>query len=109
MTAPEAVEVDWVAGLCMLFLRLDYASVGGFDENYFMCVEDVDICRKVHEFGLKVGVYPKFSIIHNANRQSRRNLMHLLWHFTSFIRYFVKWRLQKMSNQSDLFSHAKSK
>ena len=88
----NAVEVDWIAGMCMIFPSSVYDSIGGFDEGYFMYVEDVDICRKVHEKGLKVVVYPKLSIIHHANRQSRRNLKHFVWHLKSLIRYFVKWR-----------------
>src|SRR5580765_784340 len=46
-TDQGAIEVDWVAGMFIGFRREVYASVGGFDERYFLYYEDVDICRRL--------------------------------------------------------------
>ena len=41
-----------------------FEKIEGFDESFFMYFEDVDICKRVHDIGLKVVYYPKTSLIH---------------------------------------------
>lgn len=88
---------DWVAGMFMLFRSEAYSQVSGFDERYFMYCEDADICTRLWNQSLGVSLCPSVSVIHNAQRASRRNLKHLIWHITSMSRYFVthSWRLPK--------------
>jgi GT2 family glycosyltransferase len=42
----EALEVDWCTGAFMLFPRKVWEECGGFDENFFMYYEDVDLCLR---------------------------------------------------------------
>jgi GT2 family glycosyltransferase len=39
---------DWVTGAFMLFRRSVYEKVGGFDENYFMYGEEVELSYRMH-------------------------------------------------------------
>jgi hypothetical protein len=48
-----ALEVDWVAGMFILFAAEAFGAVGGFDEAYFLYYEDVDICRRLRRRGRK--------------------------------------------------------
>ncbi len=80
---------DWVAGMFMLFRSEDYKLLGGFDERYFLYYEDVDICTRVWKRGMKVVVSPQVSVVHDAQRDSRRSLPHFRWHLTSMVRYFL--------------------
>lgn len=80
---------DWVAGMFMLFRSEAYAKVGGFDERYFMYCEDVDICTRIWRSGYKVIGCTSTSVIHNAQRASRRSWKHLSWHLRSLFRYFT--------------------
>lgn len=82
--------VDWVAGMFVAFDRHAYQRVNGFDEGYFMYLEDVDICWRIRLSGLKVGLNPETFVIHDARRASRRQLTHLIWHLQSMIRFFSK-------------------
>lgn len=82
---------DWVAGMFMLFRSSGYAALKGFDEDYFLYYEDVDICRRIRETGMKVAACPATVAIHDARRSSHRNLRHLRWHFVSAMRYLWRW------------------
>ena len=57
-------EVGWVTGACLMMRRDVFEKIEGFDESFFMYFEDVDICKRVHDIGLKVVYYPKTSLIH---------------------------------------------
>ena len=57
-------EVGWVTGACLMIRRDVFEELEGFDELFFMYFEDVDICKRVHDLGLKVVYYPKTSLIH---------------------------------------------
>lgn len=84
------IDVDWAAGMFMVFRRESYQAVLGFDHRrFFMYLEDVDICRRLKERGWRVVLQPAVSVIHDAQRASRRNIKHMRWHLTSAFRYFT--------------------
>jgi GT2 family glycosyltransferase len=43
-----------VSGALMAVRREDFLALGGFDEGYFLHVEDIDICRRAEEAGWRV-------------------------------------------------------
>ncbi|MAL60369.1 MAG: glycosyl transferase family 2 [Flavobacteriaceae bacterium] len=47
----ETGEVEILAGAFMFLKRVVYLEVGGFDEDYFMYGEDIDICYKLMKAG----------------------------------------------------------
>ena len=65
-----AGEVDWVSGTCMLVRRSTFEAVGGFDERYFMYVEDVDLCWRLREAGWRIGYEPAGRVIHTIGVSS---------------------------------------
>lgn len=83
-------SVDWVAGMFAVFRRDAYEQIGGFDDRrFFMYLEDTDICRRLQKIGWKIMVTPSVSVIHIAQRASRRSLKHLRWHLVSTLRYLT--------------------
>jgi len=93
----DAVEVDWVAGMFMLFPRQVFADLGGFDERYFLYYEDVDLCDRLHHSGFRVLIAPGAGVVHDARRDSHRKLHYLRWHLASMLRFFLfhflrRWR-----------------
>jgi N-acetylglucosaminyl-diphospho-decaprenol L-rhamnosyltransferase len=81
-------EVDWVSGACLMARRSLLDSIGLLDESYFMYIEDVDLCQRVHRAGYKVVYYPEASLIHHIGRSSRtlptRSIMarhRSMWHY----------------------------
>lgn len=47
--APVAVQA--ISGALLMLRRADFETLGGFDESYFVHVEDLDICRRAEERG----------------------------------------------------------
>ena len=79
--------VDWVAGMFIIFPRSAFAIVNGFDEKYYMYMEDADICRRLNHLGYKIMINPNMRVIHDAARSSHRNFKYLLWHLRSASRF----------------------
>lgn len=67
-----APDVDWVGGACMLVRRSAFDVVGGFDEAYFMYVEDVDLCWRLGCAGWRIGYEPTARVVHALGGSSRR-------------------------------------
>lgn len=61
-------ETDWVIGAFMMIKADFFKSLGGFDEDYFMYAEDMDLCYKVKKAGGKVIYYSEAQIIHFFNQ-----------------------------------------
>lgn len=92
-TQPQ--DVDWAAGMFLLFPAGAFREVGGFDERYFLYYEDVDLCARLWRRGQRVVFHPGVAVVHAAQRASRRKLRYMAWHLSSMLRYFATqaWRL----------------
>lgn len=88
MTGPTSV--DWVAGMFLLIRAEAFQALSGFDEGFHLYYEDVDFCARAWKAGWKVQVHPEVSVIHDAQRLSRRNFRYMSWHAASMARYFAK-------------------
>lgn len=58
------VPMPVVSGALMLMPKSDFNAIGGFDEGYFLHVEDIDICRRVGEAGGAVLFEPSAEALH---------------------------------------------
>ena len=58
------VPMPVVSGALCYISREDYDAVSGFDERYFLHVEDIDLCRRVGEAGGQVVYTPLASAMH---------------------------------------------
>lgn len=88
VTAP--LFPDWIAGMFMVFRTAVFEAVGGFDEQYLLYYEDVDLCLRLRHAGHEVVLLPQVSAIHDARRRSHRNLRYLLIHASSLLRYLYR-------------------
>jgi N-acetylglucosaminyl-diphospho-decaprenol L-rhamnosyltransferase len=71
-------DPDWVSGACMLVRRTAFASVGGFDEGYFMYVEDLDLCWRLRRAGWAVCYEPAARVTHVQGASTRRHPYRML-------------------------------
>jgi GT2 family glycosyltransferase len=84
------IEVDWVAGMFMLFASEAFRKISGFDERYFLYYEDVDLCFRLRAGGHGVVYDPRSEVIHDAQRASRRNPRLALHHVSSAARFLTR-------------------
>ncbi len=59
--------VDWVYGTFMVVRRDAFRQLGGFDESYFLYGEDLDLCHRALDLGLRTIHVPDARAIHGAN------------------------------------------
>jgi GT2 family glycosyltransferase len=90
--APALEDVDAVSGALML-LRTDlYRKLGGFDEAYFLHCEDLDLCRRVRDAGLRVACANTVAVRHGKGTSSRRRPFFVARHkHRGMWRWFVKF------------------
>lgn len=87
----RASSVDWVSGAAMMLRRSAYEEVGGFDEGYFMYVEDVDLCWRLREAGWETYYYPEVKVVHHIARASSQHSTRMLYHHhRSMYRFFTR-------------------
>lgn len=93
MPENEPFEITNATG-CFMFFRTDaFVEFGGFDERFFMYLEDCDIARRMSK-KYKVLHYPMTTVYHLWERESKRNKKLLLIHIQSIIKYFLKWGIE---------------
>jgi GT2 family glycosyltransferase len=82
---------EYITGCFHLYKTTDFVALQGFDDRYFLYMEDVDICKKIDALGKKKLYYPNEEIIHVLKQGSSNNLKLFLRHTSSAVKYFLKW------------------
>lgn len=57
-------DIDSPNAAFMMIPRYVYNDIGGFDEDYFMYGEDLDLSFRIKERGFRIVYYPKHTVIH---------------------------------------------
>jgi len=96
---------DWISGSAILIRREDYKKLNGFDEDFWMYFEDVDLCRRIRYFGGEIAFCANITIEHNHGGSSRINMktssktktevfiskhIYISKHTTSFKKVFIQ-------------------
>lgn len=68
----ESRHVDWVNGAVMFIDKIGFEKVDGFDENYFMYVEDIDLCFRFKKIGYTIEVFPEAKVVHIGQGSSNK-------------------------------------
>lgn len=84
-------DVDWISGMFMLFVSKLFRDINGFDEQFFLYYEDVDICKRISILNERVLLTNKFIVKHHGARKSRKSFKYLLIHIHSMIKYHLKY------------------
>lgn len=86
----EIIEVKNISGAFFTIDANEFHKLGGFDEKYFLHVEDIDLCKRMRDNGGKILFNPKSSA-HHIGGTSGANKSFVEWHkYKGFMRYFWK-------------------
>jgi GT2 family glycosyltransferase len=67
------IDVDWITGAALFVRKFEFERIGGFDTNYFMYSEEIDLCKRIKNNGGRVVYYPKVEIVHKGSIGSKKN------------------------------------
>ena len=88
-TQPTGVDVT--SGAFFLMDREGFERLGGFDEAYFLHVEDIDLCKRVHDAGGEVIYQPHAGALHFGATSDVSSLFVERYKAAGFRRYFRKF------------------
>ncbi|MDP8248107.1 MAG: glycosyltransferase family 2 protein [Candidatus Tritonobacter lacicola] len=84
-----ATEVDWVIGAAIMVPSHILRRVGGFPEDYFLYLEDTDLCRRIKGAGYRVVYFPEARVIHHWEKSATQDKVASYYeHYRSAYRYF---------------------
>ena len=83
-------ESQYLSGCCMLIRTSMFLDVGGFDERYFLYLEDADITRMMSTKG-RCLYYPFASVTHSWGRGNYKSFKLMIVNIVSAYKYFRKW------------------
>ena len=86
----EMIEVDAISGSFFCIRRDVYEQLNGFDEDFFMYGEDLDLCFRTKEMGLKNYYTPVTNILHFRGQSSRTRRVKSYIDFYHAMIIFVK-------------------
>ena len=85
----QNAEVDVLAGAFMMVSRQVLNKVKGFDEDYFMYGEDIDLCYRIQKTGYKNYYFADTTIIHFKGESTQKNSYEYLRTFYAAMKIFV--------------------
>jgi N-acetylglucosaminyl-diphospho-decaprenol L-rhamnosyltransferase len=66
--------IDWLSGSCLIAKKEALAEVGGFDPEYFMFLEDVDLCFRLKRAGWRALYVPTARIVHSGGHSTKSRM-----------------------------------
>jgi N-acetylglucosaminyl-diphospho-decaprenol L-rhamnosyltransferase len=86
----EMHAVDALAGACMLVRKEVLDKTGGFDEQFFMYAEDIDLSYRIQQAGYKNYYFPGSTIIHFKGESTRKDRKYVRLFYKAMIQFVRK-------------------
>lgn len=83
-------EQDWVTGAFFLTRSRLMKIIGEWDEEYFMYVEEVDLCFRIKKNGWKIMYLPQWKVVHYGGASSRKEFP-ILSEYQGLKRFYTKF------------------
>ncbi|WP_056960641.1 glycosyltransferase [Liquorilactobacillus satsumensis] len=89
----KSFSVPFGQGSFLVIQTSLFKKLNGFDERFFMYMEDADLCKRVNQVS-KLKYFPNSVVEHKWVRGSHKNLKLLKIHIVSMVKYFQKWGIK---------------
>jgi len=86
------LEVDWGYGAAMLYRVAAFGGAPPFDEQFFLYMEEVDLCVRLWRAGLAGVYYTDVLFRHHSQRESSHRWRFLRYHLISLGKFIRKYR-----------------
>lgn len=88
------LSVEWVSGAALFMERPFFRELGGFDEQFFLYFEDVDLCLRARKSGATILSDHHFSLVHQGGKSFASREAQKRFFYLSQQRYYEKHRPQ---------------
>ena len=86
----KAHPVGWIMGAFFMLKRKVFESTGGFDENLFMYMEEVEWCKRILDIGFKIWYVPQIEVVHLHGASTNFDLTPGFLNELKGIKYYLK-------------------
>lgn len=93
------IDVNWLSGSALILRKEALEDLGGMDEQFFLYMEEVDLCKRLGQAGWSVRYAPRCTVVHDAGSASvaaglKVWNLYTRHHLSSLTKYFMKHGLQ---------------
>jgi|TARA_B110000967_G_scaffold188466_1_gene211287 N-acetylglucosaminyl-diphospho-decaprenol L-rhamnosyltransferase len=92
---PRTKEVEQVKGFAMFLNMEKFSKIGFFDENFFLYLEEIDLCKRIKKINEKIYIEPKIKVFHHGGSSVNKIFFEEIeltrnWHWMWSLFYFNK-------------------
>jgi GT2 family glycosyltransferase len=97
-TPRTPAPVQTISGACFHVRREDFEALGGFDEGFFLHVEDIDLCWRARQQGGSVVFDPGARVIHLGSTSQTHPMVVEFHKGRGLVRYFIRYFIKRADN-----------
>lgn len=90
MDYSKPFQVPFGQGSFLVIRTELFKQINGFDDRFFMYLEDADLCKRVNQVS-RLMYYPDATVIHKWEQGSHKSKTLFKYHVQSMVKYFKKW------------------
>jgi GT2 family glycosyltransferase len=90
VSSEEVSKVDILSGAFMLVQKAALDKTGGFDEQFFMYAEDIDLSYRLQQTGLHNYYFADCTIIHFKGESTRKDSKYVRQFYTAMVQFVQK-------------------
>ena len=89
------IEANKIKGFAMFLNMSKFSEIGFFDENFFLYLEEIDLCKRIKNINEKIYIDENIKIFHHGGQSVNKVFSHEIeltrnWHWMWSLFYFNK-------------------
>ena len=89
-------SVDWILGAALAIRREAFDAVGGFDEDYFLYQEEVDLCYRLRAAGWQIHYAPVATVLHVGGASTSQRAAETFGQYIRSTQRFARLRFSRL-------------